>query len=213
MDLASGTTMDLASGSTLTIDSVTNRTTATTNIALQIGGNTRIDIVDATVTINPTGTITNQINGTAKQTISSTLITNTNPTVNSGLTYPISTTTALGYYTSTTSATKFTASNANMASLSIPGAGCWLVEGNFQFGTVFLAQAFTFLSLSTTSATLDSTRIMVLAQANQAGDYGNRLTSIFNTTGATTVYLVGRTQTALGGTNTQSNFMSATKIA
>jgi hypothetical protein len=73
--IAATTTMDLIAGSTLTIDSVTNRTTATTNIALQIAGNSKIDIVDATVTINPTTTIINQINGADKLTITSTNVT------------------------------------------------------------------------------------------------------------------------------------------
>ena len=213
MDLASGTTMDLASGSTLTIDSATNRTTATTNIALQIGGNTRIDIVDATVTINPTTTILNRISGVTKQTITSTLITNTVPTVNSGLTYPITTTTALGYFLSTTTATKGTVAALNLASLAIPAAGCWFVEACFAWSGTGTAQAYTAIGLSTASAGFDGKRQQTFYQGGAAGGYGNNIQSIFNFTAAGTVYFVMQVPTAVGATTVQDNYLAITRIA
>lgn len=204
----------LTSGLNTNINAVTIKSDATTQILHHIGGVEVQEIGAAGIINNPTGSITNQINSVTKQTISSTLITNTNPTVNSGLTYPIATTTALGYHTSTTSTTKFTTAAANLASLSIPAAGCYLCEGQFYFsGAVYTAQVFTTISISTTSATVNTQRQQTAHQGGVGGNYAGQVTSIFNFTGASTVYLVGLAQNALGGTSNQQNFFSITRIA
>ena len=157
-------------------------------------------------------TIVHKIATDTKQTITATEITNTVPSANSGLTYPITTSTQLGYFTSATSTTKFTTALQNLSSLSLPQAGCYLVEGQFQFSTPFTAVSYTTISLSTSTATLDKKRQMTIIQTS-AGGYGDRLTSIFNVTATTTVYLVGLAGASLGGTSLQDNYISVTRIA
>jgi hypothetical protein len=190
------------------------RMRAGTNMALAAVGDIGITANTALNLESTTTTITKKIGGTTKQTISSTLITNTVPTVNTGLTYPITTTTAIGYHTSTTSTTKFTNVAANLASLSIPAAGCYLIEGQWYFsGAVFTAQTFTTISISTTSATVNTQRQQTAYQGGASGNYAGQVTSIFNFTGASTVYLVGVAQNTLGATSNQQNFFSITRIA
>jgi len=203
----------LTSGLNTNINAVTIKLDATTQILHHIAGVEVQEIGAAGIINNPTGTITNQINGTTKQTISSTLITNTNPTVNSGLTYPISTNTALGYFLSTTTTTKGTVANINLASLLIPGAGCWLVEACFMWSGTGTPQNYTAIGLSTTSATFDNKRQQVFYQGGVAGGYGNNIQSIFNTTGASTVYFVMQVPTAVGGATVQNNYLAITRIA
>ena len=205
--------INLTSGLNTNINASTIKLDATTQILHHIAGVEVQEIGASGIINNPTGTITNQINGTTKQTISSTLITNTNPTVNSGLTYPISTNTALGYFLSTTTTTKGTLANINLASLSIPGAGCWLVEACFMWSGTGTPQNYTAIGLSTTSATFDNKRQQVFYQGGVAGGYGNNIQSIFNTTGASTVYFVMQVPTAVGGATVQNNYLAITKIA
>jgi hypothetical protein len=129
-------------------------------------------------------------------------------------TYPITTNTAVGFFTSTTTSTKFIGNTTNnLASIAIARAGCYLVEGNFLFLANPVSQSFTGISLSTVSATENQQRSMIISQASTAGGYGSHITSIFNITAATTFYLTGRSGTALGGTATQTNYLSVTRIA
>ena len=129
------------------------------------------------------------------------------------VTYPIVTpTNAIGYFNSTTTSTKFTTAAANMASLSIPCAGCYLCEAQFMFLTPFIVTQYTTQSLSTTSATLDNKRQNTIFQS-VSGGYGNHITSIVNFTAASTIYMVGLSATALGATNLQTNYLSITRIA
>jgi hypothetical protein len=196
------------------ITAATNITNQSSNtIYNQISGSDRLTIQDATVTSNPTTTIDNKIGGTSKQTITSTLITNSVPTVNSGLTYPISTTTAIGYTLTTTTTTKGTVANINLASLAIPGAGCYLVEACFMWSGTGTAQTYSAIGLSTTSATFDNKRQQVSYQGGAAGGYGNQITSIFNFTGSSTVYFVMQVPTAVGGATNQNNYLAFTRIA
>jgi hypothetical protein len=214
VNITAGTTMDLYAPTSITIDGGPNITNQSSNtIYNQISGLDRLTIQDATVTSNPTTTIDNKINGTSKQTITSTLITNSVPTVNSGLTYPISTTTAIGYTLTTTTTTKGTVANINLASLAIPGAGCYLVEACFMWSGTGTAQTYSAIGLSTTSATFDNKRQQVSYQGGAAGGYGNQITSIFNFTGASTVYFVMQVPTAVGGATNQNNYLAFTRIA
>lgn len=195
-------------------------TTGTANTTI---GNTTgtVDITASTNTvlgitnINRTGTSATSIgNATGTLTLQGNFITNQAPTRNTGLTYPITDTTSLGYHIRTTTTTKMTAAQANLASLAIPAAGCYLVEGNFIFtGTTFQVEAFTTVSLSTTSATVDITRQQTVYQGNVGGNYAQHITSIINFTAAGTVYFVGLAQIALPATPTQSNTMAITRIA
>lgn len=128
-------------------------------------------------------------------------------------TYPITTANKIGRFSSATSTTKSTTSPTNVISLSIPSQGCYMVEGGYIWSGTGTAQQYSILSISTTSATLDNTRISVLYQGGAAGGYANRLTSVVNFTGASTVYLVGQVPTTLNAATVQSNYMAATRIA
>lgn len=213
VNITAGTTMDLIAPTSITIDGGPNITNQSSNtIYNQISGLDRLTIQNATVTINPTTTIDNKINGTSKQTISSTLITNTVPTVNTGLTYPIATTTALGYHTSTTSTVKSTIANINLASLSL-SAGCWLCEACFMWSGPGTAMQYNAIGLSTTSAVFDNKRQSVSYLGGASGGYGNQVTSVFNFTTTTTLYFVMQTNVNVGATTVQNNYLSATRIA
>lgn len=214
VNITAGTTMDLYAPTSITIDGGPNITNQSSNtIYNQISGLDRLTIQEATITTNPTTTIDNKINGTSKQTITNTLITNAVPTVNTGLTYPITTTTAIGYTLTTTTTTKGTTANINLASLAIPSAGCYLVEACFMWSGTGTAQTYTAIGLSTTSATFDNKRQQVLYQGGAAGGYGNQITSIFNFTGSSTVYFVMQVPTNVGATTTQNNYLAFTRIA
>lgn len=128
-------------------------------------------------------------------------------------TYPITTANKIGRFSSATSTTKSTTSPTNVISLSIPSQGCYIVEGGYIWSGTGTAEQYSILSISTTSATLDNTRISVLYQGGASGGYANRLTSVVNFTGASTVYLVGQVPTTLNAATVQSNYMAATRIA
>jgi len=129
------------------------------------------------------------------------------------LTYPITTTTALGYFLSTTTATKGTVAALNLASLAIPAAGCWFVEACFAWSGTGTAQAYTAIGLSTASASFDGKRQQTFYQGGVAGGYGNNIQSIFNFTAAGTVYFVMHVPTAVGATTVQDNYLAITRIA
>jgi len=132
----------------------------------------------------------------------------------SSITYPITNTNAVGYHIRTTTATKMTNAQANLASLTIPFAGCYLVEGNFIFtGASFQVEAFTTVSISATSGTVDITRQQTVYQGNVGGNYAQHISSIINFTSSGTVYFVGLAQISLGAAPTQSNTMAITRIA
>lgn len=184
-------------------------TTLTSNLDMNLTSTTGKFVFNVVDTTKDFKFQSNSIN---KLAVNNTKITHYVPTVNSGLTYPLTTTSQLGYFTSATSTTKFTTSLQNLSSLSLPEAGCYLVEGQFQFATPYTAVIYTSISLSTTSATQDKKRQMTIIQTS-AGGYGDRLTSIFNVTATTTVYLVGIAGVALGATSLQDNYISVTRIA
>jgi len=135
--------------------------------------------------------------------------------VDSGYTtYPITTANKIGRFSSTTGTTEFTTVAANILSLAIPSAGTYICEGQFYFsGASFTTQVYTTISLSTTSATVDNTRQNTSYQGGTGGNYANHITSVLHFTGASTLYLVGLAQQALGAAPTQSNYLSATRIA
>lgn len=200
---------------TQTITATNQTTNATTQIRLDIGGVNKFLVNTNNVQVDAGTTYQVRTNGSiTRQTISSSGIVNNIVSVNSGLVYPINNTSALGYYTSTTNTNKMTAAVTNLASLAIPAAGCYLVEGQFYFGgSIFTPQTFTIIGISTTSATVDNTRQITAYQGGASGNYAQHITSIVNYTASGTVYLVGTAQNALGATATQSNFMSITRIA
>jgi hypothetical protein len=184
------------------------------NMAIQSESGMSLQSITSSISINTTSTGATYIgNSTGGLNLKGDFITTEAPIRTSGLTYPISDTLSLGYFNSTTTTTKFTASVANLASLSIPCAGCFLVEGNFVFGATFLAQSFTSISLTTSSGGFDGNRSFIIPQNSASGGYGSRVSSVFNFTGASTVYFTGQAGTALGGSNTQSNYFSITRIA
>jgi hypothetical protein len=130
------------------------------------------------------------------------------------LVYPINNTSALGYFTSTTTATKGTVANINLASITIGSVpGCYLVEGGFLWSGTGTAQNYTALGLSTTSLTFDATRQQLFYQGGVAGGYGNRMSSIFNVNAAVTFYLIMQVPTAVGAATIQTNYLSITRIA
>lgn len=201
----------------VTIQSYTGNVTTSSAQATTLTSNLDMNLTSTTGkfvfnVVDTTKDFKFQSNSINKLAVNNTKITHYVPTVNSGLTYPLTTTSQLGYFTSATSTTKFTNSLANLSSLSLPEAGCYLVEGQFQFASPYTAVSYTSISLSTTSVTQDKKRQMTIPQPS-AGGYGNRLTSIFNVTATTTVYLVGISGVALGATALQDNYISVTRIA
>jgi len=78
---------------------------------------------------------------------------------------------------------------------------------------ILTAQVYTTISISTTSATVDNTRQNTVYQGGASGNYAGHITSVVNFTAAGTIYFVGLAQNSLGATATQSNYMSATRIA
>jgi hypothetical protein len=235
INISSYETQIYSTGGTTYIDSSlnVNITSQNSDIILQsyvgsISSNSALQTdITATTDVNITATTGNilfnavdntkemqfQLNSIDKLKVNNTAITNYVPTVNSGLAYPLTTTTQLGYFTSTTSTTKFTTGYQNLTSLAITQKGCYLFEGQFTFSAPYTAPNYTTISLSTTSLTVDRTREMTIIQQN-AGGFGNRLTSIFNINNtSTTVYLVGIAGVALGGASLQNNYISVTKIA
>jgi len=128
-------------------------------------------------------------------------------------TYPITSANSIGRFLTTTTTTKSTTSATNLASLAIPSAGCWLLEGQYLWSVAGTAQTYHSISLSATSATFDNTRINVMYNGGASGGYSNRMTSIFNLTAATTIYFVGVVPTTLTGAQVQTNTFTATRIA
>lgn len=126
--------------------------------------------------------------------------------------YPVTGTHSVGRFLSTTTLTKGTTANINLASLSIPVAGCWLVEGCFMWSGTGTAQQYSAIGLSTTSAVFDNKRQSVVYQGGASGGYGNQVTSVFNFTSAGTVYFVQQVPTNVGASTVQNNYMSATRL-
>ena len=160
--------------------------------------------------------ITNKINSVDKQTITSTEITNTVPSINSGLTYPLTTDTQIGYTNSITTSTRMSVANTttDIASIAITQKGCYIVEGNYLFTGTPTTLNHVFLGLSTTSVTFDSNRECVATSANQTTLTGAHITSVFNVNDlVTTIYLIGRVTSNLGASTLQTNYLSITKIA
>ena len=160
--------------------------------------------------------IYNQINSVDIQTITSSDITNTVPSINSGLTYPITTDTQLGYTNSLTTSTRMSVANTttDIASIAITQKGCYIVEGNYLFTGTPTTLNHVFLGLSTTSVTFDSNRECVATSANQTTLTGAHITSVFNINNtSTTIYLIGRVTSNLGASTLQTNYLSVTKIA
>jgi hypothetical protein len=160
--------------------------------------------------------IYNQINSVDIQTITNSNITNTVPTINSGLSYPLTTNTQIGYTNSTTTSTRMSVANTttNIASIAITKKGCYIVEGNYLFTGTATTLDHVFLGLSTTSVTFDTNRQTVTTSANLATLSGAHITSVFNINNTTTtIYLIGRVTSNLGASTLQTNYLSITKIA
>jgi hypothetical protein len=195
----------------------TNITTnPTTTSDFQINGNTIISLSAGDVTFNPSTSVSTKIGGVFKIQTTSTAITNYVPTINSGLTYPLTTDTQIGYTNSTTTSTRMSVANTttDIASIAITQKGCYIVEGNYLFTGTATSLNHVFLGLSTTSVTFDSSRECVATSANLATLTGAHITSVFNVNDlVTTIYLIGRVTSNLGASTLQTNYLSITKIA
>lgn len=200
---------------TQTITATNQTTNATTQIRLDIGGVNKFLVNTNTVLVDAGTTYQVRTNGSiTRQTISSSGIVNNIVSVNSGLVYPINNTSALGYYSTTTTTTKSGTVATNLASITIGSTpGCYLVEAQYLWSVAGTPQVYHSISLSTTSATFDNTRINVMYNGSASGGYSNRMSSIFNVNAAVTFYFVGIVPTALVAAQVQTNTMSITKIA
>ena len=115
----------------------------------------------------------------------------------------------LGYSASVTSTTPTISTTLqNLVSVTIPSAGVWLVEGQL-YATITTSTSFN-ISLSTTSATRDDTRVIVRYIPGPNSTWADHITSVFTLTSSTTIYLVG--QTPGGSSTNNSNIIRYTKI-
>lgn len=143
-----------------------------------------------------------------------TTLTNYCPQSNSGLSYPITTTTANGYFNSTTTTTRMSVANVatDLATITVSVKGCYLVEGHYLFSGTSTNMNNGMLGLSTTSVTYDIKRKLVTTLSNL--NTGNHITSVFNINSVpTTFYLIGNVGTSLGAGTLQDNYLAFTKIA
>ena len=232
LNLTSSNTIDFNSSDEILMDSTNDifltsttggltlkATDDTQSIGIGVGTTNQIQIYDTEVYVNPrtsAGAIYNQINAVDKLSITNTEITKFVPTVNSGLTYPITTDTQLGYTNKTTTSTRMSVANTttDIASIAITQKGCYIVEGNYLFTGTPTTLNHVFLGLSTTSVTFDTNRQTVTTSANLATLTGAHITSVFNINNtSTTIYLIGRVTSNLGASTLQTNYLSVTKIA
>lgn len=211
----SGLTQTITSAGVQNLSATTQTTNASAEIRQNIGGVGKLQLLPNTSTLLGGTALELHTNAIRRVRITSTGIQFESVQINTGFIYPINNTSATGYFTSTTTTNKFASTNSNLASITIGSVpGCYLVEGQFYFsGTIFTPQVFTTISLSTTSATPDTTRQVTAYQGGVGGNYAQHITSIFNVNAAVTFYLVGIAQNTLGATATQSNYLSITKIA
>jgi hypothetical protein len=115
----------------------------------------------------------------------------------------------LGYTVTDASNTTITTSLKNIASITLPIAGVWIVEG--QMNAAFNTTNIYAISLSTTSATIDVKRLNSNLIGNEINSFASHITSVFTVTASTTVYLVGELSNN-GPTSSDSHSMSFTRI-
>jgi hypothetical protein len=199
---------------TQTITATNQTTNATTQIRQDIGGVAKLQLTANTSYLYGGTALELHTNGIQRVRITSSGVQFQSFQINNGFVYPINFSSATGFFTTTTTATKGTVANINLASITIGSTpGCYLVEGSFLWSGTGTAQNYTALGLSTTSLTFDATRQQVFYQGNVAGGYGNRMSSIFNVNAAVTFYLIMQVPTAVGAATVQTNYLSVTKIA
>ena len=124
-------------------------------------------------------------------------------------TQPMTNNYQLGYTNTTTSVVSITSTISNIASITLPIAGVWIVEG--QMRATFSSTNIYSISLSTTSATDDPTRLNVNYINSTNTLFGSNITSVFTATASTTVYLVGKLSGG-GPTTDDSHSMTYTRI-
>lgn len=140
---------------------------------------------------------------------------NNNMTIDNNLyltqTYPAFSNIQLGYNQVTSVGTPAISTVlANLVTVIIPTPGVWLIEG--QVSANLTTTNYYAFSLSTTSATLDTSRY-IQTYVNQAdGQWSSRITTVFVVGAANTlIYLVGNLDT--GTSTANQNVISFTKIA
>ena len=150
--------INLTSGLNTNINAVTIKLDATTQILHHIGGVEVQEIGASGIINNPTGSITNQISGVDKLTISSTTVAVTNDLTVSQTNYaqPMSSQFQLGYTNTATSSAVMTGTLAQRATFTLPRKGVWLIVLGYQWtggatNTITLKQAV--ISETTASAT------------------------------------------------------------
>ena len=150
--------INLTSGLNTNINAVTIKLDATTQILHHIGGVEVQEIGASGIINNPTGSITNQISGVDKLTISSTTVAVVNNLTVSQTNYtqPMSSAFQLGYTNTATSSAVMTGTLAQRATFTIPEKGVWLIVLGYQWtggatNTITLKQAV--ISETTASAT------------------------------------------------------------
>lgn len=190
--------INLTSGLDTNINAVTIKLDATTQILHHIGGVEVQEIGASGIINNPTGTITNQISGVDKLTISSTTVAVINNLTVSQTNYaqPMSSAFQLGYTNTLTGSTIMTVTLAQRATFSIPQKGVWLIVLGYQWtgggaNTVTLKRAI--ISATTASSTpaapglryYEEIDIGVTAALQQQGT----ITGVYTATAATSLFL------------------------
>lgn len=190
--------INLTSGLNTNINAVTIKLDATTQILHHIGGVEVQEIGASGIINNPTGTITNQISGVDKLTISSTTVAVINNLTVSQTTYtqPMASAFQLGYTNTLTGSVIMTVTLAQRATFTLPQKGVWLVVLGYQWtggasNTVTLKRAI--ISATTASSTpaapglryYEEMDVGVTATLQQQGT----ITGVYTATAATTLYL------------------------
>jgi hypothetical protein len=98
----------------------------------------------------------------------------------------------------------------NLVTVTIPSAGVWLVEGQFT-STASFTPVWYEISLSTTSSTIDNTRLIRnYTNGSNAAWWSTSLTRVFVLGSSTTkIYLVGQSSSSA---TSNSNTITYTKI-
>ena len=190
--------INLTSGLNTNINAVTIKLDATTQILHHIGGVEVQEIGASGIINNPTGSITNQIGGVDKLTISSTTVAVVNNLTVSQTNYtqPMSSAFQLGYTNTATSSVIMTATLAQRATFTIPQKGVWLIVLGYQWtggatNTITLKQAV--ISATTASATpaapglryYEAIDTAVTAVLQQQGT----ITGVYTATASTALFL------------------------
>jgi hypothetical protein len=125
-------------------------------------------------------------------------------------TYPITNNTQLGYSQTNTVTTPIMSNSLqNLVTVTIPSAGVWLVEGQFT-STASFNPLWYEISLSTTSSTIDNTRLIRNCTNGSNDAWSTSLTRVFVLWSSTTkIYLVGQSSSSA---TSNSNTITYTKI-